>query len=115
MAFIFLDYLYNLPNATGGIDEIAKQTISSVPSLAPLLLVFVWFLVFLGGTIRQNLRSGSADYPAWAVAASLSTFMTALIMSIASGFINLTNLVVIIVVTIFSFVWLALDKRGNEM
>ena len=109
------DYLYNLPNATSGIDEIAKQTITAVPSLAPLLLVFVWFLVFLGGTIRQNLRNGSADYPAWAVAASLATFMTTLIMSISSGFINLTNLVVIIVVTIFSFVWLALDKRGNEM
>jgi hypothetical protein len=109
------DYLYDLPNATSGIDAIAVQTIENVPSLAPLLLVFVWFVVFLGGVIRQNGRNGSADYPAWSVAASLSTFLAALIMSVASGFINLDILVVTIVITIFSFVWLALDKRGNEM
>jgi hypothetical protein len=109
------DYLYELPNATSGIDEMAKQTIQSVPFLAPFLLVFLWFVVFLGGVIRQNARNGSADYPAWAVTASLATFMAALIMSVSSGFINLDYLVIVVVVTIFSFVWLALDKRGNEM
>lgn len=108
-------YLYELPNATSGIDEIAKQTITAVPSLAPMLLVFLWFVVFLGGTIRQNLRTGSADYAAWSVASSLATFMAALVFSISQGFINLDLLVVVTVVTIFSFVWLALDKRGNEM
>lgn len=115
MGFLFFDYLYELPNATSGIDEIAKQTITAVPSLAPLLLVFIWFVVFLGGVIRQNMRNGSADYPAWAVAASLATFLSVLIMSVSSGFINLDLLVVVVVITIFSFVWLALDKRGNEM
>jgi hypothetical protein len=115
MSFIFLDYLYELPNATSGIDEIAKQTINAVPQLATFLLVFLWFVVFLGGVIRQNLRTGSADYAAWSVAASLSTFMAVLIMSVSSGFIKLDYLIVVVVITIFSFVWLALDKRGNEM
>lgn len=109
------DYLYDLPNSTSGIDAIAVQTINNVPSLAPLLLVFLWFIVFLGGVIRQSSRSASADYPAWSVAASLATFLAALIMSVSSGFINLDMLIVTIVITIFSFVWLALDKRGNEM
>ena len=47
----------------------------------------------------------------WSVVASLSTFLIALIMSIVEGIINLDVLIVVTVITIFSGVWLFLDKK----
>ena len=94
--------LYNLPNATSGIDDIAIQVITAVPSLTPLILLFVFFVVFIGGIARQSSRSVTADYPMWSVIASISTLMIALLMSLKEGFIRLEWLVIVIVITIFS-------------
>ena len=107
--------LYELPNATSGIDAIAVQTITAVPSFISMTLAFVFFSVFLGGISRQKTRTGTADYPMWAVIASLGTLMTSLIMSTISGLIRLDLLVVVLVVTIFSGIWLFLDRKGSEV
>lgn len=107
--------LYNLPNATTGADDILVETITAVPALAPLLLAFVFFVVFLGGISRQKARIGTADYPMWSVVASLSTFLVALIMSIVEGLIRLDVLIIVTVITIFSGVWLFLEKRAGEV
>lgn len=111
---IFLD-LYTLPNATEGIDTIAVQVVTEIPAFTPLLLAFVFFLIFLGGISRQKFRTGSADTPAWAVVASLATLMVSLILSMITGLILLDWLVIVIVITIFSGVWLFLSKRGGEV
>lgn len=111
---IFLE-LYTLPNATGGIDDIVIQTVSAVPAFIPLILLFVFFVVFLGGISRQKARTGTADYPMWATVASLSTLMISLLMSLKEGFIRLDWLVIVVVITIFSGVWLFLDKRQSEV
>jgi len=111
---VFLS-LYTLPNSTAGADDILVDTISAVPGFAPLLLAFVFFIVFLGGISRQKARSGTADYPMWSVTASLSTFLVALIMSLVEGLIRLDWLIIIAVITIFCGVWLFLDKRGGEV
>lgn len=111
---IFLE-LYSLPNATSGIDDIVIQTVSSVPALTPLILLFVFFVVFLGGIKSQSSRIGTADYPMWSVIASLSTLMIALLMSLKEGLIRLDWLIIVLVITIFSGVWLFLDKRQSEV
>jgi len=103
--------LYNLPNATTGADEILKETITAVPQIPSLILVFVFLIVFLGGVGRQKRRDRDVDYAMWSVVASLSTFLIALIMSIVEGIINLDVLIVVTVITIFSGVWLFLDKK----
>jgi len=110
-----LDYLYALPNSTEGLDAIAVQTATAVPGLTPFLLVFVFFVVFLGGIGRQNLKGGTADYPMWAVTASLATFLVAILMTVIEGLIRLDWLIIITVITIFSGVWLFLDKRAGEV
>lgn len=107
--------LYSLPNTTTGLDEILVETASTVPSFTPLLLFFVYFVVFLGGVGLQTRRIGTADYPMWSVVASLSTFMIALLMSVIEGLIRLDWLVIIVVVTIFSGVWLFLDRKVTEV
>ncbi len=110
-----MSYLYELPNATSGMDAILIQTINIFPAFTPLLLLFVFFVVFLGGIGRQKLRTGTADYPVWSVIASLSMLMVALILSIVSGFIRLDWLVIVVVITIFSGIWFFLDRRAGEI
>ena len=107
--------LYEFPNATSGADNFLVETASVIPSFIPLLLIFVFFVVFLGGIGRQKARTGSADYAMWAVIASLSTFMLSLIMSTATGIIDVITLVIVVVITIFSGVWLFLDKKQSEV
>ena len=112
---MFLDYLYNIPNSTAGIDAIVVQTVNVVPAFTPLLLLFVFFIVFLGGVSRQKARTGTSDYAMWSTVASLSTMMIALIMTMIEGLIRLDWLSIVIVVTIFSGVWLFLDRRASEV
>lgn len=111
---MFLE-LYTLPNSTSGLDSIVVETTSAVPGLAPLLMVFIFFIVFLGGISRQKLRTGTSDYPMWAVVASLSMYMVALIMTLVEGLLRLDWLVIVTVVTIFSGVWLFLDRKASEV
>lgn len=102
--------LYDLPNNTTGMDQILVDTATAVPSLIPLLLLFVFFLVFLGGVGRQKARTGEADYAMWSVVASLSMYMIALVMSVIEGLIRLDWLIIVTAVTIFSGVWLFLSR-----
>jgi len=109
------NYLYNLPNSTEGMDNILIQTITTIPSFTPLLLVFVFFVVFLGGVGRQKTRVGTADYAMWSTVASLSTFIIAMIMSMVEGIIRLDWLIIVVVITIFSGIWLFLDRKQSEV
>src|SRR3990167_8941391 len=108
-------YLYELPNSTSGLDAILVDTAEAVPSLMPLLFLFVFFVVALGGIARQKARTGTADYPMWFVIASLSVFMLALITSTTTGLIRLDWLVIIVVITLFSGIWLFLYRRSSEV
>ena len=111
---LFLE-LYTLPNATDGLDNILIETMTTVPSFIPFLLVFVFGVIWLGGMVRQNYRTGRADAPLWSVIASLSVFILALIMSMVEGIIHLDWLIIITIITIFSGIWLFLDKRQSEV
>jgi len=110
-----MTYLYELPNSTAGIDAIAIQTFSSFPWMTPLILMFVFFTVFLGGITRQKIRTGTADYPTWSVIASLSILIVALLFSVAAGFIRPDWLVIVVSLNILSAIWLFLDKRSSEI
>ena len=112
---IFLDYLYSLPNSTEGLDAILVETATAIPGMVPMLLVFVWFVVFLAGSSMQNVRLGTADYAMWRVIASLSTFMIALLMSLTSGLTRLEWLIVSFVVVIFNLIWLVFSRRQGEV
>jgi len=107
-----MTYLYNFPNATTP-DNILIQTAQAVP-IVPGFLLFVWGVVFFGGVSRQKLRTGTADYPMWSVVASLGILMLSLIMGIVPGLISLEWTVIVVVITVFSGVWLFLDRKINE-
>ena len=112
---MFLDYLYTLPNSTEGMDTILKETITVVPFLTPMILFFIFTVVFLGGISRQKLRTGQPDYPSWAIIASMATLLPALILSVNDGFIELTWLLVIVSLNLLSAVWFFLDRKVSEI
>ena len=112
---IFLDYLYNLPNSTEGADAIATQMFESFPFMGVLILLFVFLVVFLGGITRQLVRSGTADYSAWAIIASMATLLPALLFSVSSGFIQLDWLIIVVGLNILCAIWFFLDKKASEV
>jgi hypothetical protein len=110
-----LSYLYNLPNETTGIDAIAIQVFDSFPFLGALTLLFVFLVVFIGGITRQTIRSGTADYSAWAIIASMATLLPALLFSVNSGFIQLDWLIIVVSLNILSAIWFFLDRKPSEI
>lgn len=112
---IFLQHLFNLPNSTTGLDQITIQTIAAVPGFSTLLLLFVFFVTFLGGISRQKARTGTSDYAMLSTIASLSTLMITLILSAVAGFIDLITLGIVVAITFLSGFWLFLDRKTSEV
>lgn len=107
--------IYNTPNLTGGIDDAVLDVVTEVSVFTPMFLLFVFAVVFIGGSINQKRRTGFTDLPMWATIASLSTLMITLPLSLTSGLIGLETLVIVVVVTLMSGLWLFMDKNKNEV
>lgn len=112
---INMAYLYNQPNLTSGIDGAIITTATAVPIFPIMLLMFVYFVVFLGGSANQKRRIGYADYPFWAVLSGMTITFLSLILTLQAGIINLTTLSIVIAVTIMSAVWFFLNKQKGEL
>lgn len=106
-------YTYELPNGTSP-DKILVGVSTSVPAFPIMILVFTYFLIFIGGSVRQNKRFGYSDMPVWAVLASLATLLMALVFTINSGMISLQTLLVVVAVTILSAIWYFLSRGRFE-
>jgi len=108
-------YLYDLPNTTSGLDALVIDTFSVFPFMSSLILLLVYFTVFLGGITRQTIRSGTADYSAWALLAGMATLLPALIFSISAGFIQLDWLIIVVALNILGAIWFFLDRKPSEV
>ena len=95
---------------SAGVDIALKETITAVPSFTPMLLLFVFMVVTLGGSLSQKRRVGSTDLPMWVSLGALSTLMVALPMTVLAGFINLETLIIVVVLTIASIVLAIADR-----
>ncbi|MAH48476.1 hypothetical protein CMI37_21805 [Candidatus Pacearchaeota archaeon] len=107
--------IYDAPNLTSGIDDTIVSVITAVPAFTPMLLVFIYGTVLIGGAVSQKRRLGTADIPMWSTIAAIATLMVALPLTLNVGFIQLEVLSIIVVVTIFSGLWLFLDRNRNEV
>lgn len=107
--------IYTVPNATAGIDKAIIGIATNVPVFIPMLLVFVWIIVFLGGSNAQRKRGGTSDMPMWSVMASLSVLMISLLLSVQEGLMSLDILGMIVGLNILCGIWLFFDKRGSEV
>ncbi|GAF91165.1 unnamed protein product [marine sediment metagenome] len=109
--------IYNQPNFTAGIDDALIDVAREVGAFIPMTLFFIWFVIFLGGVVAQGKRKGSSDFPMWSAIASIGTLLVALPMTLTLGLIpaNVPIIAIILAVTIFSGVWLFLDRNRNEV
>jgi hypothetical protein len=105
--------LYNLTNATTP-DGVLIGLASSVPAFPIMLLLFTWFLVFLGGSLKQNSRYGYADIPQWSVLASMSILLLGLIMTISAGLIPMSVLGIIVSINILTGIWFFMSRGRVE-
>jgi len=110
-----MTYLYAQPNLTSGIDQAIISTGESVPAFPIMILFFIFTVVLLSGSSAQRRRTGTADIPFWAVLAGISTTLTALVMNIGVGLLNLTTMVIVISITILCGFWFFMSKvRGEQ-
>jgi len=107
-------YLYEIPNATEGIDAILVDTSTAVPSFIPLFLLFVFLMVLIGGSTSQKRRTGYSDFAMWSVIASISTLMITLPLTLIAGIIQIEVLIVVIAVTLMSGLWFFMSKSRGE-
>lgn len=104
-------YTYELPNITGGLDSGIAGIVSTVPIFIPMFLFSIYCIILFGGIISQKSRTGTADIPMWSTLASLGTLLLALPMTIIPNIIEPITLIIIILITIISGVWLFLNER----
>ena len=107
-------YLYEVPNATSGMDTILVGAATTIPSFIPMLLLFVFFLVLIAGTTSQRRRTGSSDFPMWTLMASISTLLITLPLTLTAGIIQIEVLVVVVIVTLMSGLWFFMSKGRGE-
>lgn len=107
--------IYTIPNATEGMDKAIIGIATTVPVFVPMLLVFVWIVVFLGGSNSQRKRNGTSDMPMWSVMASLSVLMISLVLSINESLMQLEILGMVIGLNILCAIWLFFDRKSTEI
>jgi len=54
--------MYEMPNITSGMDDAVVGMATTVPIFTPMLLIFVFFTVFIGGFISQKKEMGLLMY-----------------------------------------------------
>ena len=107
--------IYDIPNLTTGIDTAIVDTVQEIPSFSIMLIVFIFGTVLLGGIFSQKRRIGSADVPMWMTIASIAALMVTLPLTLTSGLVQLEILSIVVVITVFSGLWLFLDRKASEV
>lgn len=103
--------LYELPNATDGLDSILIGIVAEVPSLMIMISFTVFSFVFIVGMGMQQRKTGTSDVPMWSTLASVSVVFLNLIMSLGTGIVNPIVLGVSVALTTFSAFWLFWDNN----
>jgi hypothetical protein len=107
--------LYETPNLTGGMDEVIYGVTTEVSIFTPMLLLFVFGVVLVGGLVAQKRRTGLADFPLWTTIASVVTLLVALPLTLTGGLINITTLSIVVILAVVSGVWLFMSKNRYEV
>ena len=103
---------YTVPeyNVSTGIDPLLSEIVTQVPIFVPFLLLFIYSVIFVAGYRKQTLDRGVGDAPLWATISGIITSIVALLLSTRAGLIDVFTLVVPIVITILSGIWLFSSK-----
>lgn len=101
-------------NTTNGLDQVLRTVQEEVSLFIPMLLIFIYVVIFITGYKKQKEESGNGDMAQWAVVSGIVTSIVALILSMGTNIISLQVLVITIAITILSAIWFISsgDKGG---
>jgi hypothetical protein len=105
--------MYNITNESQ-IDKILINLAGNVPSLFPMLLVFEFMVIALGGAFANQRRVGYTNISMWFAIAGLITSTSAFILFLVNGLITLPTLSICVTITILSVLWFMFsgDEQG---
>jgi len=104
--------MYNITNSTD-ITEVIVSIAENVPSLFPMLLLFIYATITLGGAFANQRRVGFTNIPMWLSIGGLVTTTSAFILFIVDGLISLAWVGVFVAVTLFSVLWFFFSGEDN--
>ena len=107
--------IYDTPNLTSGIDDAIVDVAQTVDAFVPMVLFFIYGLVFIGGMISQRNKTGTFDAPLWSTLGSIATLMVALSMTLVADLINLATLSIVVTFTILNGIWFFMSGHRNEV
>ena len=91
--------MYNITNATG-LDGILVNLASNVPQLFPMILLFEFLVIGLGGSFATSRKTGYTNLLMWFAIAGLVTSTSAFILFLVDGIIPLTILSIVVAISI---------------
>jgi hypothetical protein len=106
--------IYKQPSLTGGMDQSLIEVVASVPSFTIGFLIFIYSVIFIGGSNTQKRFSGYADYPLWSLLSSLSIGLISLLLTVKVGLIDGKILGIVFALIIMSGFWFFLSKGRGE-
>lgn len=109
-----VNYIFQQPNLTSGLDDAVIEVATIVPAFPIMTLFFTFFFVLIGGITSQNKRVGYADTPMWALMASLSILLEALLMTI-KPILPAWVLGVVVALNILCGFWYFMSHGKGEM
>ena len=98
-------------NTSRGVYPLFVYANEIVPIFNPMLLFFIYFVAALGSFFAQKRLAGTSDLPASLTVAGMITSVIAILFSLIPGMINLGVVVLIIGITILSFIWLVFSRE----
>ena len=85
--------------------------VATVEPLFTKLVLFGFFLIgFLGSIFSQWRLRNRVEFPGSFFAAAVSTLVVAVLMNLIDGLISLQTLIIVVVITIVSYIWLLIAK-----
>ena len=97
-------------NLSEGFDNVFVYIQGQVPIFVPMLLLTFFMIVMLGGFFSQRRLIGEGQFVMWMAIAGYLTAGLAFLMTLAEGLINLTTLIIVITIAIFSTVLFLLTR-----
>ena len=105
--------MYDVPNMTGGGDELLYGIATTIPLFTPMFLMFIWFFVVITGSSAQSNRVGYIDFPLWTMMGSMITTMMSLILTLKVGMIDGTTLAIVVSITLLNSLWYFMSRGRN--
>lgn len=101
----------NLTNGSTGLEQLLIYEAGQVPFLMPGILFSIFIIILSAGYFSQDRRIGEGNFPMWCAIAGLITTTGAFILFLYQNLLNLEVLIICVIITILSMLWLFLSER----